>query len=80
MLFIGVKVEGATNYFEKQRTFGTIRAYVWYYLFNSPTVASYIQLLTSCHPKSSVRLAWSPIHTHKRLDEYVQWSSVVHPY
>ena len=48
------KAEGATNYSEKLRTYGTIGAYIQYYLLNGPKVALYIQSLTSGHPKSSI--------------------------
>ena len=48
------KVDGATKYSEKQRTFGTIEVYIQYCLFNDPNGASYVQSLISDQPKSSV--------------------------
>ena len=67
----GEKVEGITNYFENQRTSSTIGAYVRYYLPNGPKGASYVQLLTSGQPKSSVCPVWSLVRTHNRLEAYV---------
>jgi hypothetical protein len=72
------KAKSVANYYEKQRTSGTIGVYIRYCLLNGPKVTSYVQSLTSGHPKSSVRPVWSLVRTHYRLEAYVWWSPLVH--
>jgi hypothetical protein len=45
------KAKSVANYYEKQRTFGTIGVYIRYCLLNGPKVTLYVQSLTSGIPK-----------------------------